>query len=66
LLAGDPNGSTDGLLVLAESSRHKVLAGLVHEGLASAIIGEVVETDGQTIEAVRIVITEAGRRALEG
>jgi hypothetical protein len=44
----------------------KVFAGLVHEGLASAIVGEVVEADGQTIEAVRIMITDAGRRALEG
>jgi hypothetical protein len=66
LLAGDPHGSTDGLLVPAESSRYKVLAGLVHEGFASALVGEIVETDGQTIEAVRIMITEAGRRAIEG
>ncbi len=42
-----------------------MLADLDHEGLAIAIIGECVETGGKTVEVVRIVITEAGRQAIE-
>jgi hypothetical protein len=48
--------------VIAHGFETKMLAGLVHEGLATAIVGE----SGKTIEVVRIMITDAGRRALEG
>jgi hypothetical protein len=41
-----------------------MLAGLVHEGLATAIVGEGVEADGKTVEVVRLAITDAGRRAI--
>lgn len=64
LLASDPHGATDGLLVLVHRLQIKMLAGLVHEGLATAIVGEGVEADGKTIEVVRLAITDAGRRAI--
>jgi hypothetical protein len=43
-----------------------MLAGVDHEGLAIAIVGEGVKTGGKTVEVVRITITEVGRRAIEG
>jgi hypothetical protein len=52
--------------VIVHGFETKMLAGLDHEGLAMAIVGERVETDGKTVEVVRITITEAGRRAIEG
>jgi hypothetical protein len=42
----------------------KLVAGLVHEGLATAIVGEGIEADGKTTEAIRIMITDAGPRRL--
>jgi hypothetical protein len=38
-----------------------MLAGLVHEGLVAAIVGESDNTHGKTIEVVRMMITDAGR-----
>jgi hypothetical protein len=64
VLASEPYGATDGLLVLVHGLQIKMLAGLVREGLATAIVGEGVEADGKTAEVVRIVITDAGRRAI--
>jgi len=52
--------------VIAHGFETKMLAGLVHEGLAAAMVGEPVEASGKTVEVVRITITEAGRRAIEG
>jgi hypothetical protein len=66
LLTRDPHGATGDRLVIAHGFETKMLAGLDHEGLAIAIIGEPVKADGKTVEVVRISITEAGRRALEG
>ena len=66
LLAADPHGITDSQLVLVYGFETKMLAGLVHEWLAAAVVGEGVEVGGKTIEVVRIMITDAGRRALEG
>ncbi len=66
LLAGDPHGATGGRLVIAHGFETEMLAGLVHEGLATAIVGESDNAHGKTIEVVRIMITDAGRRALEG
>jgi hypothetical protein len=39
---------------------------LAFGGLATAIVGESDNAHGKTIEVVRIMITDAGRRALEG
>jgi hypothetical protein len=66
LLARDPHGATDGRLVIADGFETKMLAGLVHEGLATAIVGVSVEASGKTVEVVRITITDAGRQAIEG
>jgi len=66
LLASDPRGATGDRLVIAHGFETKMLAGLVHEGLAAAMVGEPVEASGKTVEVVRITITEAGRRAIEG
>jgi hypothetical protein len=66
LLARDPHGATGDRLVIAHGFETKMLARLVHEGLAAAIVGEPVEASGKTVEVVRITITEAGRRAIEG
>ena len=65
LLARDPNGATGHLLVIAHGFEMKTLAGLVHEGLAAAIVGESVKAGGKTVEVVRFWITDAGRDALE-
>ncbi len=45
--------------------RYRLIAGLVRTGLA-AEEHEVMKAGGKTIEIVRIRITEAGRRAIEG
>jgi hypothetical protein len=61
LIARDPND----LLVIAHGFEMKMLAGLVHEGLATAIVGESVKAGGKAVEVVRFWIAEAGRRAIE-
>jgi hypothetical protein len=65
LLARDPPGATGHLLVIAHGFEMKMLAGLVHEGLATAIVGESVKAGGKAVEVVRFWITDAGRRAIE-
>ena len=65
LLARDPNGATGHLLVIAHGFEMKMLAGLVHEGLAEAKVGESVKAGGKVIEVVHFWIAEAGRRAIE-
>jgi hypothetical protein len=50
--------------VIAHGFEMKMLAGLVHEGLAAAIVGESVKTGGKAVEVVRFWITDAGRDAL--
>ena len=66
LLARDPHGATGDRLVIAHGFETKMLAGLDHEGFAIAMVGEPVKAGGKTVEVVRITITEAGRRAIEG
>jgi hypothetical protein len=41
----------------------KMLAGLVDQRLATALVGEGVQVGGRTVEVVRIMITDAGHRA---
>jgi hypothetical protein len=52
--------------VLAYGFDRAMIAGLVHEGLATARRETVTAAHRTTIEVVRITITDAGRRALEG
>jgi hypothetical protein len=66
LLAVHQQGATDCLLVVAHGFETRMLAGLAHEGLAAAIVGEPLDANGKTVEVVRISITQAGRQALEG
>ena len=65
LLASRSNGVTKKLLVHAHGFDTDMIAGLVRTGLATAE-RESVNGRGKTIEVVRIRITEAGRRAIEG
>ena len=63
LLASDPQGATEELLVLAHGFDGNMIAGLVSSGLAMAR-RENMKAGGRTIEVVRIRITSAGRDAL--
>jgi hypothetical protein len=53
VLARDPLGATGDRLVIAHGFETKMLAGLVHEGLAAAMVGEPVEASGKTVEVVQ-------------
>jgi hypothetical protein len=50
--------------VIAHGFELKMLAGLVHEGLAEAKVGESVKAGGKAIEVIHFWITDAGRNAL--
>jgi hypothetical protein len=63
LLASIPHGITEELLVLAHGFDRAMIAGLVHEGLATE--GPEIVSGRTTIEVVRIRISDAGRRAIE-
>ena len=63
LLASDPQGATDELLVLARGFDSDMIAGLVRTGLAMAR-RENMKAGSRAIEVVRIRITGAGRKAL--
>jgi hypothetical protein len=62
LLARSRHGANEELLVHGHGFRRPTIAGLV----LAAAEREVVKTHGKTIEVVRIMITDAGRRAIEG
>jgi hypothetical protein len=65
LLARDPRGATGHLLMIAHGFEMKMLAGLVHEGLAEAKVGVSVKAGGKVIEVVHFWIADAGRSAIE-
>jgi len=56
---------TEDLLVLAHGFDSDMIAGLVRRGLATAK-RDSMKAGGKTVEVVRIMITDAGRRAIEG
>jgi hypothetical protein len=64
LLAIDPRGLAEPLL-LTYGFSHKMVAGLVRSGLATAQ-RQTVRVSGQPVEVTRVRITEAGMQALEG
>jgi hypothetical protein len=64
LLASNADGATEDLLVLAHGFDRDMIAGLVHERLATAK-RDSMKAGGKTIEVVRIKITDAGLKALE-
>jgi hypothetical protein len=63
LLTIDPRGLAEPLLHTYGFS-HKMLAGLVRSGLATAQ-RQTVRVSGQPVEVTRVRITEAGMQALE-
>jgi hypothetical protein len=63
LLTIDPRGLAEPLL-LTYGFSHKMLAGLVRSGLATAQ-RQTVRVSGQPVEVTRVRITEAGTQALE-
>ena len=63
LLASDPQGATDELLVLVHGFDSNMIADLVESGLAMARL-ENMKAGSRAIEVVRIRITGAGRDAL--
>jgi hypothetical protein len=64
MLAGGPHDITEDLLVLAHGFDSDTIASLVRDKLAIAQ-RENVEAGGESVEVIRIGITEAGRQALE-
>jgi len=65
LLASSPHGATKKLLVVVHGFDTDMIAGHVRAGLA-AEERDVMKAGGETIEVVRIRITEARRKAIEG
>jgi len=63
LLAADPQGATEELLVLLLGFDSDMIAGLINSGLAMAR-RENMKAGSRAIEVVRIRITGAGREAL--
>ena len=64
LLASSPNGTTEELLAHGHNFTRRMLAGFVRDGLATTR-REVIKAGVRTIEVVRMMITDAGRRAIE-
>ncbi len=62
-LADSPEGSTHNLL-LAHGFKRRLIAGLVDAGLA-AMETEVMSAGERAVRVMRIMITDAGRMALE-
>ena len=65
LLASDPHGATEELLVLAYGFDGDMVAGLVRRGLATPK-RESMKAGGKTIKVVCVRVTAAGRSAVEG
>jgi hypothetical protein len=59
----EPRGCTEAVMRLAHGFKAELLAGLVHDGLAS-VAAETITAGDQPIEVARLRMTEAGRRAL--
>jgi hypothetical protein len=62
-LADSPEGSTENLL-LAHGFKRRLIAGLVDAGLATAKT-EVMKAGERAVHVMQIMITDAGRVALE-
>jgi hypothetical protein len=57
-------GVAENLVVLADKFDSDMIPGAVRRGLAAALL-QVIEAGGKTIEVVRIMITNAGQKALD-
>jgi hypothetical protein len=62
MLAGSPDGCTEALLK-AHGFTVGLLASLIRAGLA-VVNPEAVKAGDRTVSVVRVIITDAGRRAL--
>jgi hypothetical protein len=66
LLAGIRDGITEDTLVVAHGFDRDMIAGLLHDGLATAEREVITGPSRTVIKVVRIRISDAGWRALEG
>jgi hypothetical protein len=64
-LAGAPQGVTEPLLIVAHGFSVGMLADLVLAGLAT-VVTDAVRIGDQTIKVDLVIITDAGRKAIEG
>ena len=64
MLADAGRNGVTGAIMLANGFKLLMLARLVHDGLATALVGERVTAGGEAVEIVRIKIAPTGRRAL--
>ena len=64
MLADSQRGVTEAVLA-TRGLAGELLAGLVRDKLAS-VASETMWADGQSVEVVRVQITDAGRMALKG
>ena len=64
LLESSPHGATEALLVRAHGFDNDMVAGLVRGGLATAE-REIMNDGARPVEAVRLQITGASRKAIE-
>jgi hypothetical protein len=65
LLAGDRHGINEDLLVYAHGFSRRMLAGLVRSGLTAEGLDMMMAGD-RAVAVVRVRITTAGRKAIEG
>jgi hypothetical protein len=65
LLASNPRGTTEDMLVVGHGLSADMLAMLVLAGLAK-IVTATLRAEGGTLTIERLHITDAGRRAIEG
>ena len=65
LLASNPRGTTEDMLVVGHGLSADTLAMLVLAGLAKAVTA-TLRSEGGTFTIERLHITDAGRRAIEG
>jgi len=66
MLARGRHGVNEELLVHGHGFRRPTIVGLVSAGLAAVEREMMKKAGGKTIEVIRIRITEAGRKAIEG
>jgi len=64
LLASNPHGATEELLAYGHGFTRRMLARLVRAGLA-AVQRRVIVAGDTLVEVSKVMITDAGRRAIE-
>jgi hypothetical protein len=64
LLAGSPHGATEELLIYGHGFSRRMLAGLLTAGLTT-VQRRVIMAGDTPVEVGKVMITAAGRRAIE-